>query len=90
MSTKEHPPKGTPCGRDSVVRALLGIDIRCCLFSAILASVVVFAGVSILMTAARHNGSQDDLEALHVNANVMALVFNESQIPPTERKELLV
>ena len=38
------------------------------------------------MTAAGHSGSQEDLEVLHVNANVMAVVLNQTNVPPTERK----
>ena len=87
------PPGGTSMSmeecRDRLVRTLLGVNIRCCLFAVILLSLVLFASVSIYMTAAGHNGSQEDLEALHVNSNIMAAVFNQSNVPPTERKKNL-
>lgn len=86
MSVEECPCTGTSCGRDRLVRTLLGINIRCCLFAVVLLSLVLFASVSIYMTAAGHSGSQEDLEVLHVNANVMAVVLNQTNVPPTERK----
>ena len=86
MSVEECSCKGTSC--DRLVRTLLGINIRCCLFAVILLSLVLFASVSIYMTAGGHRGSQEDLEALHVNANVMAVMFNQSNVPPTERKKM--
>ena len=89
MSIEECPCKGTICGRDRLVRTLLGLNVRCCLFAVILLSLILFASVSIYVTAAGHNGSQEDLEAVHVNANVMAAVFSQSNEPPTERKKNL-
>lgn len=86
MLMEECPCEGTICGHDRLVRTLLGLNIRYCLFAVVLLSLILFASVSIYMTAAGHNGSQEDLEAVHVNANVMGAVFNQSNVPPTERK----
>ena len=74
--------KGTLCW-DTFIRAALGLDIRVCLFAIVLSSLALFAILGIFMTAANH-GDQNDLEALHVNGNVM---FNDSiyeKIQPTE------
>lgn len=85
MTSEGSPRKGTLCW-DSLIRAALGLDIRFCLFAIVLSGLVLFAVLGIFMTAADHGGLQSDLEALHVNGNVM---FNDSiyeKIQPTERK----
>lgn len=85
MTNEGSSRKGTLCW-DSIIRAALGVDVRFCLFAIVLSSLALFAILGIFMTAASHGGYQNDLEALHVNGNVM---FNDSiyeKIQPTERK----
>ena len=86
MTNEGSPRNGTFCW-NSLIRAALGLDIRFCLFAIVLSSLALFAVLGIFMTAANHGGLQNDLEALHVNGNVM---FNDSvyeKIQPTERNE---
>ena len=84
MKGEEHSRKRMLSCCERLVRALLGVDIRCCLFAVVLTSLTLFLGLGVFMTANAHRDSQEDMEALHVNRNVMAVQINESKVPPTE------
>ena len=88
MTSEGSPQRRTLCC-GCLVRRILGVDLRLYLVALVLFSLVLFAGLGVFMTATMYNGSPNDFEALHVNGNVMAVLFNESiieRIPPTERK----
>lgn len=89
MTIEGSSRKGTLCW-DSVIRAALGVNVRFCLFAIVLSSLALFAFLAIFMTAAYNGDLQDDLQALHVNGNVM---FNDSiyeEIQPTERNNYFI
>lgn len=60
------------CSR--LVRALLNVDIRCCLFVVVLLSVVLFVILGIVLTSTRRGDPQRDPRAL--DENVMAVLVD--------------